>query len=108
MLPVPLPLPAYIHPGLVADCGLTDYIPSSCAPRTTDNDGLWTSIAVVAEALRFQVTGDPEARTNAWDLFLGMKFLNDVRSEMIFLCVSGKPWFVYIAVCGFGFTMKST
>ena len=66
--------------GLVADCSLTDYVPASCAPGTTDNDGLWTSIAVAAEAFRYQVTADPDAQINAWDLFLGMQFLNNVRT----------------------------
>lgn len=65
-------------PGLVADCSLTDFIPSSCVPHTTDNDGLWTSIALAAEAFRYQVTGDEEAKENAWSLFLGMQFLNNV------------------------------
>jgi hypothetical protein len=65
-------------PGLVADCGLTDYVPASCSPHTTDNDGLWTSMALAAEALRYQVTGNSSARDNAWNLFLGMQFLNNV------------------------------
>lgn len=72
------PLPLSI-PGLVADCGLTDYIPSTCAPHTTDNDGLWTSIALAAEAFRYKVTGDPDAHTTAWSLFQGLQFLNNVR-----------------------------
>ena len=67
--------------GLVADCGLTDYLPTSCAPRATDNDGLWTSIALAAEAFRYQVTGEESARDNAWSLFQGMQFLNNVSVE---------------------------
>ena len=65
-------------PGLVADCDLTDFAPSSCSPHTTDNDGLWTSLPLVAEAFRYQVTGDLGARSNAWNLFMGMQFLNNV------------------------------
>ena len=68
----------HTHTGLVADCPLTDYIPSTCSPQTSDNDGLWTSLLVVAESLRYQVTKDPQAQSNAWALFKGMKFLNDV------------------------------
>ena len=66
--------------GLVADCSLTDFVPASCAPHTTDNDGLWTSIALAAEAFRYKVTGDKEAKENAWSLFFGMQFLNNVSS----------------------------
>jgi hypothetical protein len=32
---------------------------------STDNDGLWTAIYVVAECFRFKVTADPAARENA-------------------------------------------
>ena len=67
--------------GLVADCGLTDSLPTSCAPHATDNDGLWTSIALAAEAFRYQVTGEESARDNAWSLFQGMQFLNNVSVE---------------------------
>ena len=66
----------------MADCDLTDFVPTSCAPHTTDNDGLWTSIALAAEAFRYQVTGEEEARQNAWSLFQGMQFLNNVSWEI--------------------------
>jgi hypothetical protein len=65
-------------PGLVAGCDLTDYTPTSCSPHTTDNDGLWTSLPLAAEAFRYKVTGDTGARSNAWNLFMGMQFLNNV------------------------------
>lgn len=78
---IQLPFPL---PGLVADCHLTAYISFTCTPHTTDNDGLWTSIALAAEAFRYKVTGDADARTNAWNLFQGMQFLNNVR---ISVCV---------------------
>lgn len=67
--------------GLVSDCPLTDYVPDTCAPYTTDNDGLWTSWLVASEAFRYQVTRDPAARANSWDLFQGMQFLVNVRGE---------------------------
>ena len=72
---------AHAHTGLVADCPLTEYIPSTCSPQTTDNDGLWTSLLVVAESFRYHVTKDPQAQSNAWALFKGMKFLNDVCQD---------------------------
>lgn len=64
--------------GLVSDCPLLNYDSSSCEPTSTDNDGLWTSWAVVSEALRYQVTHDEEARSNAWSLYKGLKFLVEV------------------------------
>ena len=73
----PPPLPP-LPPGLVADCSLTDYVPLSCGPHSTDNDGLWTSWLVASEALRFSVTRDPAARENAWALFTGLRFLVNV------------------------------
>ncbi len=33
--------------------------------HTSDNDGLWTSLYVAAEAFRFAATGDPQAKANA-------------------------------------------
>ena len=65
-------------PGLVADCPLTNYTPSTCSPSTTDNDGLWTSLLVAAEAFRYGVTKDVFAKNSAWNLFKGMQFLVDV------------------------------
>ena len=74
-LPLPPPLP-----GLVSDCPLVEYIPETCAPYTTDNDGLWTSWLVAAEAFRYQVTRDPAAQITASALFQGMQFLVNVRA----------------------------
>lgn len=65
-------------PGLVADCPITSYTPSTCTPGHTDNDGLWTSWLVGSEAFRYWVTKDPIARANAWSLFLGLQFLVNV------------------------------
>ena len=51
--------------GLTADSQLDvpgDRPPT--APRSTDNDGLWT-MYVAAEAFRFKVTGAADARANA-------------------------------------------
>ena len=33
--------------------------------HTNDNDGLWTSLYVAAEAFRYGVTGNPQAKKNA-------------------------------------------
>ena len=65
-------------PGLVADCPLANFTPSSCTPQPTDNDGLWTSWLVASEAFRYAVTKDPLAKSNSWSLFSGMQFLVNV------------------------------
>lgn len=51
----------------------------------SDNDGLWTSLYVGAEAFRFGATGDPEARKNAWQSLQALMFLEKV---------TGRPGFV--------------
>ena len=66
--------------GLVSDCPLFNYIPSTCSPQTTDNDGLWTSWLVAAEVFRYKVTGNSQAKSNAWELFRGMQFLYNVSN----------------------------
>ena len=65
-------------PGLVGDCPIANYTPSTCVPGPTDNDGLWTSWLVGAEAFRYHVTKDPVARANAWSLYSGLRLLVDV------------------------------
>lgn len=73
------------EPGLTANCPLDNYTVSTCEPVPTDNDGLWTSWSVAAEALRYKATGIEEAKRNAWSLYRGMKFLVEVTG------VSGLP-----------------
>ena len=69
----------------MSDCPLFNYIPSTCSPQTTDNDGLWTSWLVAAEVFRYKVTGSSQAKSNAWELFNGMQFLYNVSSSCITL-----------------------
>jgi hypothetical protein len=52
---------------------------------TNDNDGLWTSLYVAAEAFRYGTTGDPEAKKNARRSLEALMFLERV---------SGIPGFV--------------
>lgn len=46
--------------------------------ESNDNDGLWTSIYVAAEAFRFAVTGDPVAKKNARRSLEAMMFLERI------------------------------
>ncbi len=50
-----------------------------------DNDGLWTSLYVAAEAFRYGTTGDPDAKRNAWESLQALMFLEKI---------SGIPGFV--------------
>ena len=45
---------------------------------TNDNDGLWTCMYIGAEAFRYGVTGDPEAKKNARRSLEAMMFLERV------------------------------
>lgn len=48
--------------GLVAECTMSRYGDvSSCVQEDSDNNGLWTSLVVVAMYMRHAVTGEPEA-----------------------------------------------
>lgn len=69
------------EPGLVADCPLVNYTPSTCSPTTTDNDGLWTSWLVASEVFRYKVSGSNQAKNNAWRLFQGLEFLYNVTGK---------------------------
>lgn len=48
------------------------------AQPSNDNDGLWTGLYVAAEAFRYGVTGEPEAKRNAWQSLQAMMFLEQV------------------------------
>lgn len=58
---------------------------AGCEQPSDDNDGLWTSLYVAAEAFRYGVTGDPEAKRNAWESLQALMFLEKI---------SGIPGFV--------------
>ncbi len=90
----------HTHTGLVADCPLTDYNASTCAPTTTDNDGLWTSWLVASEALRYSVTHNNTARVNAVGMFRGLAFLNNVSPPHThFLHCTLTPHTPHIVTC---------
>lgn len=44
-----------------------------------DNDGLWTSLYIAAEAFRYAVTRDPAAKQNAWESLQAMMWLQDIN-----------------------------
>jgi hypothetical protein len=69
----------HLRYGLVSDSDLK--IPGDLAANvtaTSDNDGLWTAMYIGAEAYRFAVTRDPEARAFARQSLEALMFLQTV------------------------------
>lgn len=65
--------------GLVSGCTLPAFGDlSTCTNHDDDNNGLWTSVVVAAEAYRFAATGDPAARDAALHYYGGMRLLNEI------------------------------
>lgn len=56
-----------------------------------DNDGLWTSLYVASEAFRFAVTGDEQARENAWLSLKALMFLEKITEHPGFVARSVVP-----------------
>lgn len=50
----------------------------------SDNDGLWTSFYLGSEALRYAVTGCPEAKENAWESFAAFERLISIHEPQWF------------------------
>jgi hypothetical protein len=72
--------------GLVADCSLTSFgDTATCTNHDTDNNGLWTSLVVAAEVLRYVATNDSEAAAAAWHYYDGMKLLNRITGIKVVL-----------------------
>jgi len=61
------------------------------AQPSNDNDGLWTSLYVAAEAFRYGSTGEVEARKNAWQSLSAMLFLEQVTGIPGFVARSVVP-----------------
>lgn len=50
----------------------------SARPEDSDNDGLWTSMYGVGESFAYAVTGDPQAKGRAREVFEALRFLGTV------------------------------
>eukprot|EP01125_Pyxidicula_operculata_P019701 TRINITY_DN7161_c0_g1_i1.p1 TRINITY_DN7161_c0_g1~~TRINITY_DN7161_c0_g1_i1.p1 ORF type:complete len:757 (+),score=117.74 TRINITY_DN7161_c0_g1_i1:13-2283(+) len=93
--------PRHNYYGLVASSSLTQFgNPATLQQEPSDNDGLWSSIYLVSQCFRYAVTKDPDAKKEAWNVFLAMKFLVDVtgikglmaRSVKQTSTLPGKDW----------------
>ena len=68
--------------GFIADCELKErFIANSWIPKISDNDGMYTAQYGAAQAFRFAVTGDVEAREIAVRSFNACKWLVDITHE---------------------------
>lgn len=45
----------------------------------TDNDGSWSAYYMASQAFRFGATGDPQARSNAWETFEALERLESIN-----------------------------
>lgn len=59
--------------------------------HSDDNDGLWTSIYVAAEAFRYGATQDPAAKANAWQSLKTLMLLEEVTGIPGFVARSIYP-----------------
>jgi hypothetical protein len=83
----------HLREGLVgAIHGMPPGEPSeSWTQDTDDNDGLWTSLFVAAEAFRYGTTGDPDAKKNAWESLRALMLLEEVTGISGFAARSVLP-----------------
>jgi hypothetical protein len=69
----------HVRHGLTADSSLqTPGDLSTNRTVTNDNDGLWTQMYIAAEAFRYKVTGEADARDNARQGFKAMLRLEEI------------------------------
>lgn len=66
--------------GLVSELKLTRAGDVSSAEMIdTDNDGSWSAYYMSSQAFRFGATGDPQARSNAWETFEALERLESIN-----------------------------
>ncbi len=78
--------------GLVGGCDMSvlgDL--STCVSHDDDNNGLWTSVVVAAEAFRFAATGDPRAYDRAMHYYNGIVMLNKITGVPGLMARSAVP-----------------
>lgn len=83
----------HVRHGQVAEIGLRPQgeLNENRVQRSSDNDGLWTSIYVAAEAFRYAVTKDPEAKKNARRSLETLMFLERITGIPGFAARSVTP-----------------
>jgi hypothetical protein len=62
--------------GQISQCNFITFgVIEGCTSGSDDNDGLWTSLTVIAESMRFILTNETEAKEFTTDHFQGMYLL---------------------------------
>ena len=81
------------EPGLVGEINLNEpgKLDSGHVQHSNDNDGLWTSLYVAAEAFRYGATGDPQAKKNARRSLESLMFLERITGIPGFVARSVVP-----------------
>ena len=66
--------------GMISGCDMKSYgdVSSDCVSHSDDNNGLWTSLQVVAMYMKYNVTGDTKDADSASIWFQGIQLLNNV------------------------------
>jgi hypothetical protein len=74
-----LVVPYHNRFGLTSSSSLSTWgLMSSYVLQSSENDGLWTSVYLASQALRYAVTGDVAAKSEADRCFGGLQLLNKV------------------------------
>lgn len=83
----------HVREGLIGEINLEQPgdLKAGYRQYTSDNDGLWTSIYVAAEAFRYGATGDAAAKANARRSLDALMFLHDVTGISGFVARSIVP-----------------
>jgi hypothetical protein len=83
----------HLRDGVVSDISLAEpgNLNTATMRESDDNDGLWTSIYVAAEAFRYGATGDPQAKQNARRSLEALMFLERVSTVPGFVARSVIP-----------------
>ena len=83
----------HLRGGLVTHISLTEpgNVASAQLQPTNDNDGLWTSMYIAAEAFRYGATGDLQAKKNARRSLDALMFLEQITGISGFVARSVVP-----------------
>ena len=95
-----LVLPYHDRFGLTSSSSLKTWgLRSSYQLESSENDGLWTSIYLASQALRYAVTKDPAAKSEADRCLGGLELLNKVTGIKGLFARSVKQQALSVRVC---------
>lgn len=74
----PYPQPMWYSALYLAEFGNESTAILGQASNDPEDDGIWSSMQLIAQAMRYAVTNDSDAWSEAWGFFLGLEFLHNV------------------------------